>query len=213
MFLARLRMKGKPSSVGYSPFFARQKKGFSFFSCGATPSRTVAKTQPLKVDFSLQERVDLRSQKEGILGKKIAQRRVGRTREKRKKGCTKKGGVICAAKSCHALGLATWLTDAHFAQASGSFACCQARSAMPFMPCGSYQNKHKLSRADHCLLFSHPSRDVRATMPAKFLMGCPHGYLTQKTSKCPRGSLIYWGWDPQFFLGIDSHLSEKSSCP
>ena len=35
-----------------SPFLLRQKKGFSFFSFGATPSRTVPKTQPLQVVFS-----------------------------------------------------------------------------------------------------------------------------------------------------------------
>ena len=70
---------------------ARKKKGFSFFSCVATPSRTVPKTQPLRIAFSLRERADLRSQKEGILGKKIARGRVRRTgqKRKRKKGCTK----------------------------------------------------------------------------------------------------------------------------
>ena len=46
------------------------------------------KTQPLQVAFALQERVDLRSQTEEILGKKIAWGRVGRTGQK--KGCTKK---------------------------------------------------------------------------------------------------------------------------
>ena len=74
-------------------FWGARKKGFSLFSCGATPSRTVPKTQPLQVTFSLQERVDLRSQKVGILGKKIAWGRVGWTgQKKRKKGCAKKGG-------------------------------------------------------------------------------------------------------------------------
>ena len=41
-----------------SPFLARReekKKGFSLFSCGATPSRTVPETQPLQVAFSLLE--------------------------------------------------------------------------------------------------------------------------------------------------------------
>ena len=47
-----------------SHLFSRAgKKGFSFFSCGATSSRTVPKTQPLQVAFSLRERVGLRSQK------------------------------------------------------------------------------------------------------------------------------------------------------
>ena len=66
---------------------------FFLFSCGATPSRTVIKTQPLEVAFSLRERVDLRSQKEKILGKKIAWERVGWTRQKkRKKDAQKKVG-------------------------------------------------------------------------------------------------------------------------
>ena len=70
---------------------SRQKKRIFLFSCGATPSRTVPKTQPLQVAFSLRERVDLRSQKEGIFGKKIAWGRLGADRAK--KGCTKKGGA------------------------------------------------------------------------------------------------------------------------
>ena len=37
-------------------FRAPKKKGFSFFSCGATPSRTVPKTQPLEVAYSLHDR-------------------------------------------------------------------------------------------------------------------------------------------------------------
>ena len=76
------------SQISHSPFFARQKK--FFFSCGATPSRTVPKTQPLQVAFSLRERVDLRSQKEGILGKRIARGRVRRTGQKRKKDAQNK---------------------------------------------------------------------------------------------------------------------------
>ena len=64
-------------------------------SCGATSSRTVPKTQPLQVAFSLRERVDLRSQKEGILGKKIAWGRVGWAGQKKgKKDAPKKGGII-----------------------------------------------------------------------------------------------------------------------
>ena len=77
-----------------SPFFdALRKKGFSFFSCGATSSRTVPKTQPLEVAFSLRERVGLRSQKGRILGKKIAWGREGVDRKKKgKKDAQKKGG-------------------------------------------------------------------------------------------------------------------------
>ena len=58
-------------------FLPARKRDFPC-SCGATPSRTVPKTQPLYVAFSL-ERVDLRSQKEGILRKKIAWRKEGWT--------------------------------------------------------------------------------------------------------------------------------------
>ena len=75
-------------------FLRARKKGFSFFSCGATSSRTVPKTQPLQVAFSLRERVDLRSQKGRILGKKIAWGRVGRTGQKKgKKDAQKKVGI------------------------------------------------------------------------------------------------------------------------
>ena len=77
-------------------FFRARKKGFSFFPCGSTPSRTVPKTQPLEVAFSLLERVDLRSQKGRIFGKKMAWGRVGWTEQKkRKKGCAKLCGKIC----------------------------------------------------------------------------------------------------------------------
>ena len=72
------------------PFFARQKKRIFLFSCGATPSRTVPKTKPLQVAFPLQERVDLGCQKEGILGKKIARGRMGRTGQKKEKRMHKK---------------------------------------------------------------------------------------------------------------------------
>ena len=61
------------------------KKDFSLFSCGATPSRTVPKTQPLQL-----ERVDLRSQKERILGKRIVWGRVGWTGQKKEKRMCKK---------------------------------------------------------------------------------------------------------------------------
>ena len=77
-----------------SPFLRARKKGFSFFSCGATSSRTLPKTQPLQVAFSLRERVDLRSRKGRILGKKIAWGRVGRTGQKKgKKDAQKKVGL------------------------------------------------------------------------------------------------------------------------
>ena len=76
-------------------FFLRtRKKGFSFFSCGATPSRTAPKTQPLQVAFSLRERVELKSQKEGIFGKRTAWGRVGQTGQKKEKRMHKKGGIL-----------------------------------------------------------------------------------------------------------------------
>ena len=54
-----------PENTWTHLFCAHQKKkGFSFFSCGATPSGTVPKTQPLEVAFSLQEREDLRFQED-----------------------------------------------------------------------------------------------------------------------------------------------------
>ena len=56
----------------------------------ATPSRTVPKTRPLHVTFSLLERVGLRSQKEGIWGKKIVWGWAGQKKEKRMR---KKRGV------------------------------------------------------------------------------------------------------------------------
>ena len=64
----------------------------SFFSCGATPSRIVPETKPLQVAISLLERVDLRSQKKGILGKKIAWGTVGWRGQKGKKDAQKKVG-------------------------------------------------------------------------------------------------------------------------
>ena len=82
------------------PFSRARKKGFSFFSFGATPSRTIPKTQPLQVAFSLWERVDLRSQKEGILGKKVARGRVGRTGQKKEKRMHKKRWVDKLKEIC-----------------------------------------------------------------------------------------------------------------
>ena len=69
------------------------KKRIFLFSCGA-PSRTVPKTQPLQVAFSLQERVDLRSSKRGFLGRKLPGKGGADRAKKRKKGGTKKGGLI-----------------------------------------------------------------------------------------------------------------------
>ena len=80
-----------------SPFSHARNNGFSFLSCGSTPSRTVPKTQPLQVAFSLLERVDLRSQKEGILGKNVAwEGWGGRAQKKGKNGRAKekKGGEL-----------------------------------------------------------------------------------------------------------------------
>ena len=78
----------------FSPFFAHQKKGFSFFSCGATSSRTVPKTQPLQVAFSLRERVDLRSQKQGNLEKSLGKGGADRA-NKGKKDAQKEVGFAC----------------------------------------------------------------------------------------------------------------------
>ena len=90
---ARMLQKFQPRSgidLTLTFFRAPEKKDFSFFSCGVTPSRTGPKTQPLQVAFALRERVDLRSQKEGILGKRIAWGRVGRTGQKKEKRMHKK---------------------------------------------------------------------------------------------------------------------------
>ena len=66
----------------------KKKRIFLFFlSCGATPSRAVPRTQPLRVGFFLLERVDLRSQKGGDLGE-----------EKKTENCLEKGGVDRAKK-------------------------------------------------------------------------------------------------------------------
>ena len=78
---------------------ARKQKDFPFLLGGAAPSRTVPK-KPLQVALSLLKRVDLRSQKEEILGKKIAWGRVGWTEQKSKKGCAKKGGNSRAENGC-----------------------------------------------------------------------------------------------------------------
>ena len=64
-------------------FFRAPKKGLSFFSCGGDP---------------VLERVDLRSQKEGIFGQKIGWEGWGGQGKKRKKGCAKKGGKEMSKK-------------------------------------------------------------------------------------------------------------------
>ena len=86
----------------YTPLALKTAKGqhlpaLVVYKNQSPTSRTVPKTRSLHVTFSLLERVDLRSQKEGILGKEIAWGRVGWTRQKtRKKGCAKKGGWMNA---------------------------------------------------------------------------------------------------------------------
>ena len=88
-------LESTPASFlgSYFGLFSRaRRKGISFFSCGATPSRTVPQTQPLQVALSLLERVDLRSQKEGIFGRNLPGEGRGGQSKKRKKGCAKKGG-------------------------------------------------------------------------------------------------------------------------
>ena len=86
-------------------FLRARKKKIFLFSGGATSSRTVPKTQPLQVAFSLRERVDLRSQKGRILGRKIAWGRVGRTGQKKEKRThKKKGGAgegVCWERKIH----------------------------------------------------------------------------------------------------------------
>ena len=83
---------GNPRILAHqtSLFSRARKKGFSFFPGGRLGPETVPKTQPLQVAFPLLERVDLRSQKEGILGKKIAWGRVGWTGQKKEKRMRKK---------------------------------------------------------------------------------------------------------------------------
>ena len=93
-----------------SHLFSRaRKKGFSFFSCGATSSRTVPKTQPLEVAFSLRERVGLRSQKGRILGKKIAWGREGWTGKKKEKRMHKKKVGIGNEKSARSFSAQSFL--------------------------------------------------------------------------------------------------------
>ena len=87
-------------------FFARQKKRiFPFFPVGRPRPEPSPKTQPLQVAISLRQRVDLRSQKEGILGKKIAWGRVGRTRQKKEKRMHKKRWGNDGISVLHQLGV------------------------------------------------------------------------------------------------------------
>ena len=82
-------------------FSRARKKGFSFFSCGATPSGTVPKTQPLQVAFSLPERADLRSQKEGFWGRKLpGEGWGGEGKQKEKRMRKKKLENIHVSKEC-----------------------------------------------------------------------------------------------------------------
>ena len=87
-------------------FFARQeKKKIFFLSCGATPSRTVPKTQPLQVAFSVLERVDLRSQKKGILreenclGKRGWKGENGKKERKKKRMRPKRWGYVRSGRN------------------------------------------------------------------------------------------------------------------
>ena len=76
----------RQSSSIHTPPFLRA------FLDGATPSGPLPKTEPLPdCVFPLLKRAVLRSQKEGVLGKKIAWE--GWHRQGRKKGCTKKVGI------------------------------------------------------------------------------------------------------------------------
>ena len=78
-------------------FRAPEKKDFPFFPVGRP--RPEPKTNPCRVAFSLRERADLRSQKEGIWGKKIAWGRVGRTGQKKGKKDAQKQIHVCVS-SC-----------------------------------------------------------------------------------------------------------------
>ena len=68
----------------------KKKRIFSFFLLWGNPVQNRPQTQPLQVAFSPIEKVDLRSQREGIMGRKIAWGRVGWTGQKKEKGCAKK---------------------------------------------------------------------------------------------------------------------------
>ena len=81
----------------YSPFLCAVFKRKSLFSCGAPPSRPAAKTQLMKVPFALLERVVLRSQKKGVLGRNIVWGAQGERKEKR----TRKQKVAYVRKFLH----------------------------------------------------------------------------------------------------------------
>ena len=75
-------------------FRAPEKKDFPFFSCGATPPRTVPKTQPLQVAFSLRERVDLKFPERGDFGEENYVGKGGADRAKKgKRDVQKKVGI------------------------------------------------------------------------------------------------------------------------
>ena len=82
----------------FSHLFSRaRKKDFPCFPVWRRldrPGDRGPKPSHLQVAFSLRERVDLRSQKEGILGKKVAWGRVGRTGQKKEKRMHKKRWVF-----------------------------------------------------------------------------------------------------------------------
>ena len=96
-------MRRRSSLSINSPFLTRQKD-FPFFPVGRPRPEPSPKTQPLQVAFSLLDRVDLRFQKEGILGKKIGWGRVGWTRQKKgKKDAQEKVGQVGGGQTCKKL--------------------------------------------------------------------------------------------------------------
>ena len=72
---------------------------FLIFPVGQPHPEPSPKPKPLQVTFSLLERVDLRSQKEGTLGKKIAWGRAGWTGQQKKKKRMRKKKVDYDKKS------------------------------------------------------------------------------------------------------------------
>ena len=93
----------KHALLALTVFRAPGKRIF-LFSCGATPSRTVPKTQQGYLFSTRKSRLGCRCQKEGIWGKTIAGVRVGWTGPKIGEiGCAKKGGR----------GLLVWRQERH----------------------------------------------------------------------------------------------------
>ena len=77
----------------YRLFLHAVSKGTSFSPVGATPSQPLPKSQPLQVPSHIPERIVQRSQKKGVLEKKLAWGGVGwRGRKKRKRGHAKQRG-------------------------------------------------------------------------------------------------------------------------